>query len=133
MQIVDVLRDHRRRLAGTVEAREREVAATGPGGGKLRIHGKAPPPGFIAHLLTGDELVERDRLVLGPEPAGRAEVRDAALRGNAGTREGSDQARPLHQILQLVDGGLEVGRDHVCFIRYAMRCEEVTRSEERRV
>src|SRR5262249_44897199 len=110
MQIVDVLRDHRRRLAGTVDAREPEASAPGPGGGKLRTHGNAPRPGFSAHLLTGNELVERDRLVLGPKPAGRAEVRDAALRGNAGTREGSDQARPLHQILQLVDGGLEVGR-----------------------
>src|SRR4029077_898819 len=45
VQIVDVLRDDGRRLASAVEARKRKVSAARPGGGKLRIHGEAPPPG----------------------------------------------------------------------------------------
>src|SRR5262249_12096227 len=62
MEIVDVLRDHGRRLAGAVEARERKVPAARPGGGKLCVHGEAPPPGLVAHLLAGKELVEGDWL-----------------------------------------------------------------------
>src|SRR5262244_3042109 len=117
MQIVDVLRDHGRRLAGAVEAGKRKVPATGPGGGKLRVHGKAPAPSFVAHLLAREELVERDRLILGPEPAGRAEIGNATLGGNSRSSERGDDARALHQLLQFVDSGLQVRRDHVCFVR----------------
>src|SRR6266540_505490 len=113
MQIIDVLRDHRRYLAGAVEAGERKVAAPGPGGGKLCIHGKTPPPRLITHVLAREELVERDRPVLGPEPAGRAKVRDAALRGNSGSGERADHACAVHVLLQFVDSGLQVRRDHV--------------------
>src|SRR2546427_3133549 len=59
MQVVDVLRDHGRRLAGAVETGERKVPATGLGGEKLRVHGKAPPPSFVAHRLAREELVDR--------------------------------------------------------------------------
>src|SRR5262245_64116696 len=90
MEIVDVLRDHGRRLAGAVEARERKVSAARPGGGKLRVHGEAPPPSLVAHLLAGEELVEGDRLVLGPQPAGRAEGGDGAFGRDAGTGERAD-------------------------------------------
>jgi hypothetical protein len=107
------LRDHRRCLASAIEAGERKVAAPGPGGGKLRVDGKTPPPRFVAHVLTREELVERDRPVLCPEPAGRAKVRDATLRGDSGSGERGDHARAVHEFLQFVDGGLQVRRDHV--------------------
>src|SRR5262245_8297454 len=113
MQIVDVLRDHGRRLAGAVEAGKRKVAATGPGGGKLRVHGKAPTPSFVAHLLAREELIERDRFILRPEPARRAEIGNATLGGKSGSRERGNDARALHQLLQFVDGCLEVRRNPV--------------------
>src|SRR6476619_6761103 len=99
MQVVDVLRDYGGRLAGAVEAREREVAAARPGGGELRVHGKAAPPRLVPHFLAREEIIERDRPVLRPEPAGRAEIRDAALGGNSGAGERGNQARALHQVL----------------------------------
>ena len=126
MQIVDVLRDHGRRLAGAVEACEREVAAAGPRCRKLRIHGEPPPPGLVAHLLAGaTNSSNGNRPVLGPQPAGRAEIRNAALGRNAGAGERGDDARAFDQLLQLVDGGLQIGRDHVCFlVRFlARRCQ----------
>src|SRR5215831_9985313 len=110
MQVVDVLRDYGGRLAGAVEAREREVAAARPGGGELRVHGKATPPRFVPYLLAGEEILKLDRPVLRPEPAGRAEIRDAALGGKAGAGEWGNDARALHQVLQFVDGGLQIGR-----------------------
>src|SRR3989442_7021550 len=95
MQVVDVLRDHGRRLAGAVETGERKVPATGLGGEKLRVHGKAPPPSFVAHRLAREELVERDRPILRPEPAAGTEIGNAALGGNAGSGERGDDARAL--------------------------------------
>ena len=115
MQIVDVLRDHRRCLAGTVQAGEREVPTTWPSCRKLRMHGKAPAPSLIAHVLTREELFEGDRPVFCPEPAGRAEIRDAALGGNSGSGEGCDNPRGLYELLQLVDCGLQIRCDHVWF------------------
>jgi len=129
MQVVDILRDHRRRLAGAVEARKREVSAPGLRRGKVRIHGETPPPGLVSHLLAGKELVERDRPVLGPESARRTEVGDAALGRNASAGEGNDDAGAIHQLLQVIDGGLQIRRDHVCFLSsvfFTKRCEEVT-------
>ena len=114
MQVVDVLRDYGGRLAGAVEARERKVAAARLGGGEWRVHGKSPPPRLVPHLLAREELVERDRPVLRPEPAGRAEIGDAALGGNPGTGERGYDARGFDQALQLVNGSLHIGRDHVC-------------------
>ena len=66
MQIVDVLRDDRRHLAGAIEAGERPMAPARLGVAELVVHGEAPPPGFVARLLARQELVERDRPVLGP-------------------------------------------------------------------
>src|SRR5437016_8484657 len=99
MQVVDVLRDYPRCLAGPVEAGEREVPAPRLGCGELRVHSKAPTPGFVAHLLTGEEFVERDRAVFRPEPAGRSEVGNATLRGNSGAGERRDHARRLDEFL----------------------------------
>src|ERR1700687_6114604 len=116
MQIINVLRDHRRRLAGTVEARERKVSAAGPGGRKLRIHDEAPSPGFVAHVLTRKELIERNRLILCPESPRRTEVRNATLGGNSGPGERRDHPRRVDALLQLVDCGLQIRTDNVCLL-----------------
>src|SRR5262249_62327179 len=123
MQVVDVLRDHARCLADAVKAGEREMTATGLGGGKLRLHGKASAPSLVAHVLACEELFEWDRSVFCPEPAGRTEIRDAALGGNSGSGKGGDNPRALDELLQFVDCGLQIRRDHVCFTR--RRCNEV--------
>ena len=63
----------------------------------MLLHGEAPPPGFVAHLLARQEFVERDRPVLGPDPAGRTEIRNAAFGRDAGAGERQDHlgaARP---------------------------------------
>ena len=107
MQIVDVLGDDGRDLAGAIERGERAVAASGPGGRECRLHGKAPPPGFVARVLACHELVERDRPVAGPQSARRAEVGNAAFGRDAGAGERNDDGRrgdhlaePFHAALQ---------------------------------
>src|SRR5205085_6837343 len=109
VQIVDVLGDDRRRLAGPVERGERTVPPPRLGRGKGRFHGKASPPGLVAGLLAHDELVEIDRAIFGPDAAGRAEVGDAAFRRDAGAGEGHDGggfrdqfAEPLHAAAQIL-------------------------------
>src|SRR5439155_899038 len=87
MQIVDVLRHYAGRLAGAIEAGQRQMAATRERRGKMLLHGEAAPPGLVARLLAREEFVERDRPVLGPDPARRAEVRNAAFGRNAGAGE----------------------------------------------
>ncbi len=113
MQIVDILRHHRRNLAGPVEARQRPVAAAGFGPAELLLHGETPPPAFVAHLLALQEVAELDRPHLGPDAAGRAEVGDAALGRDAGPGERHDDPGVGDQAAQALDGGLEVGRNHV--------------------
>src|SRR5205085_6304145 len=87
VQIVDVLRDHRRRLPGLVEAREREMPPARPRTLELVLHRKAPAPGLIAHLLACHEGIERDRLHPRPDAAWRAEIGNAALGRDSGPRE----------------------------------------------
>src|SRR5271166_3538239 len=118
MQIVDILRDHCRDLSRPVEACQREMSATWFRGGELRLHGEAPAPCLVAHLLARDELVERDRLVLGPQPARGAKIGDATLGRNSGAGERCDDTRRLDQLLEMVDSGLQIGRDHVCCSPY---------------
>ena len=52
MQVVDILRDHRRNLACAIEARERAMPTAWLGIAELIAHGKAPAPGFVARLLA---------------------------------------------------------------------------------
>ena len=87
VQIVDVLRHHRRRLAGPVEAGERPMAAARPGAAEAVLHGETPPPRLVAHVAARQEVVERDRPVPGPEAARRAEIGDTALGRDAGAGE----------------------------------------------
>src|SRR5437899_1220470 len=100
--------DNQQTIDGSFVEQRKSGAAPGPGGGKLRVDGTTPPPRFVAHVLTREELVEWDRPVLCPEPAGRAKVRDAALRGDSGSGERGDHARAVHELLQFVDSGLQV-------------------------
>ena len=81
------------------------MAAARPRGGEILLHGEAAAPGLVAHLLAGEEILELDRPGLGPQPARRAEVRNAALGRNSGAGERRDRARSVDQFLQLVDGG----------------------------
>src|SRR5215218_9063176 len=60
------------------------MAAAGLCGTKRVLHGKAPLPGFVACLLTCDEIVVHDRPMLGPNAARRTKVRNAALGGDTG-------------------------------------------------
>src|SRR5580698_705799 len=112
MQIVDVLRDNRRGLAGAVEAGERAMAAARLGTAELVLHGETAPPGLVARLLAGEELVKRDRPVLGPQPARRAKVRYPTFGRDAGPGEWYDNAGFLHHVLQPRYGACEIGRGH---------------------
>ena len=87
MQVVDVLGDHGGNLAGPIQAGQRAVAPSRPGIAELVGHGEATPPGFVARFLARHELIERNRPVLGPQPAGRTEVGYAAFGGDAGPGE----------------------------------------------
>src|SRR5579872_7313056 len=112
MQIVDVLGDHGRDLAGTIERGKRAVTASGPGGRKRRLHGKAPPPRFIARLLACDELVERDRPVARPQSARRAEIGNAAFGRDAGAGEGNDDGRRGDHLAEALNAALKILGDH---------------------
>src|SRR5438270_532731 len=77
--------------AGHTRAPHRQMAAAGPRGGEVLLHGKAPPPRLVARVLARDELIERDRLVRRPNPARRTEIRDAAFGRDAGSGERQHQ------------------------------------------
>ena len=66
--------------------------------GETLVHDEAPPPGLVAHLAARHEGVERDRLVLGPQAARRAEIRDAAFGGYTGPGERDNRLRALDQV-----------------------------------
>src|SRR4051812_9223760 len=113
MEIVDVLGDDPRNLARLIERSQRAVAAAGFGPAELFLHCKTPPPALVPHVLAGQEVAEVDRLHLGPDPAGRPEVRYPAFRGDAGAGEGHHHLRLLHQLAQPGDTSLKIGRDHL--------------------
>jgi hypothetical protein len=112
MQVVDVLSHHARRLACAIERGQRLVAAAGPGATELVLHGEAPPPGFVARLLAGEEIRKVDRPHPGPDAAGGAKIRDAAFGRDARTGKRHDDAGLVHKRAQAVNGGRNVGRDH---------------------
>ena len=70
VQVVDVLGDDRRNLAGPVERSQRAMPAAGLRRRKCRLHRKAPPPRFVPRVRAGDEFIKRDRAVTRPQPAG---------------------------------------------------------------
>ena len=86
MKVVNVLRDDTGQLAGAIERCERAVTAAGLCGAERLLHGETPLPGFVARFLAGDELVVHDRPVLGPNPAGRTEIRECRIRSRCRRR-----------------------------------------------
>src|SRR5205085_9465818 len=67
MQIVDILGDDGRNLAGPVQRSQRAMTASRPRLRKHRLHGETPPPRLCPGIRTGHEFVERDRAVTGPQ------------------------------------------------------------------
>ena len=112
MQVVDVLGDDAPCLARAVEARKRVVPTSRLRPAELVFHGEAPAPGFVAHLPARSKGVERDRLQLGPDAAGRAEIRDAAFGRNSGAGERQHDVGRIDEAAQAFDGGWKIGRDH---------------------
>src|SRR3954467_3323305 len=67
MQIVDILGDDGRNLAGPVQRSQSAMTASRPRLRKHRLHCKSPPPCFCPGIRTGHEFVERDRAVTRPQ------------------------------------------------------------------
>ena len=93
VQPVHILRDHAAGLAAFDEFGDGAVAPVGLG---LLDHGvscELARPGLAPGLLGGDEIAEIDRLVLVPDPARRAEIRDSRFGADAGARKDHDPRR----------------------------------------
>jgi hypothetical protein len=93
VQPVDVLGDHRRDLAAPHQRIDRAMAAVGERRPEDLLHREAPPPGFAARLLRGEELAEIDRRHLRPDAAGAAKIGDSGFGADAGAGEHDGAAR----------------------------------------
>src|SRR5215831_21359274 len=62
---------------------------------------------------TRHELVERNGLIFGPQPARRTKIRNATFGGNASPGERQDHVRCIHEVAQPRNSGLNIGRNHV--------------------
>src|SRR5215470_8572812 len=100
MQVVDILRHDAWCFADTIEARQCEMTAAWSCLAEMLLHCEAAPPRFIAHLLARQKLVERDRPVLGPEPTGQTEKRDAAIGRDPRAGERHDDLRRIDEVAQ---------------------------------
>src|SRR5579864_7582833 len=116
MQIVNVLGDDRRYLAGTVERGERPMTATRFCGGEGGFHGKATAPGLIASFGACDKLVKGNWPVAGPYSAWRTKIRDATLCGDPGASKGNDDRRRSNHVAEPFHGAADV-RGNDCSIR----------------
>ena len=105
VQVVDVLGNHSRSLAGVDQARDGEVTAVWLSSRPAGRAGEDPGPGFPALLGIVRELLEGDRLHPAPHPARTAEVRDARLGRYPGASENHD-ASCFRQKAGEVLGGL---------------------------
>src|SRR5262249_82014 len=103
VQVVDILGDNARNLAGLVQCSKSPVAAARLGRRKHRRHRKPALPGLVPRLLARHELVVGDRPVAGPDAARRAEVGDAAFGGDPGAGEGDDAETSGKQLPQSLD------------------------------
>ncbi len=116
VQVVDVLRDDRPEHAEVFELDEGEMAGIRSGRGQC-------PPQFahgarrVQPVLPGGPRVGQEALepvhgrlaVLGPEPAGAAKRRDAALDRQTGARQRDDVARPRQAVGGRLQGGETIG------------------------
>src|SRR5262249_49750460 len=123
MEVVNVLRDQARHFARTIESRDSSMTATRLRPAKLIFHGEAPAPGLIPHLLIRHKCVERDHLVLRPDPAGRAKSRNSALDGNACAGERDDCPGTLDQVAESGDCRWKIGCNHSYIVNVA--CQSV--------
>src|SRR5215467_916347 len=113
MEVVDVLRHDARCFASTIEARQCEMTAAWPCLAEVFLHREATSPGFIAHLLARQKLVERDRPVLGPDPTGRAKIRNAAFGRDSRAGKRYDDLRRIDELTQPCNACLNVGSNHI--------------------
>ena len=90
VQPVDVLGDDGAHAPLLDQLGERAMAGVGLGLEHGLVGRELAAPGLPAHLLRRHEVVEVDRLVLGPDAAGRAEIRNAGFGRDAGAGEGDD-------------------------------------------
>src|ERR1700677_2774042 len=112
MQIVDILVDDGGNLSAPVQRRQRAVTASGPRRGESRLHREAPAPCLIAGVRAGNEFIERDRTVAGPQPAGRAKIGNAAFSRNAGTRKGNNDGSFGDHVAELFYATAKIRCDH---------------------
>ena len=117
VQVVDILRDHRRHLAEAIKAGERAMATARLGMTELVAHGEAAPPRLVPRLLAGKKVVEHDRPVLGPDPARRTKIGNAALGRDPGAGEGQDRHwRPRSCPVKARHGGRDRDRARTSFL-----------------
>src|ERR1700688_113978 len=118
VKVIDILRHQRRDLAGAIETAQRQMPPPRLRLGETLLHDEAPAPGLIAHLGACHKRIERDRLVLGPQAAGRAEIRDAAFGRYARPGEWDDCLRALDQVTQTRNRCRKIRSNH--YYRVAM-------------
>src|SRR5262249_42339906 len=123
MEIVNVLRNQARHLARAIETRDRSMAAAGLRPTELVLHGEPAAPGLVPHLLVRHEGVERDRLHLRPDPAGRTKIRNATLGGDPCPGEWDDRLGLLDQIAEPRDCRWKIGCNHSYIVSVA--CQSV--------
>ena len=99
------------------------MPTAGLGRRKGRLHREAPPPRLGPRVGAGNEFVERDRAVTGPQAAGRAEIRDAAFGGNAGSGKGNDTRRFGDHIAELFDAAAQILGDHWAILKCKRACQ----------
>lgn len=88
VETVDVLGDHVGDFAGLRKRRDDAVATIGCGRSDSLFGADLSAPGFATHLFRGEEVVEHNRLILVPDPAGAPEIRNAGF--SAYARAGED-------------------------------------------
>src|ERR1700687_6131999 len=123
MQIVDILGDDRRNLAGPVERGERAVTAARLCRGKGRLHRKTPPPGFGPRVRAGDEFIEGDRAVADTQSPGRTEIGNSGFSRDAGAGKGNDRGGCGDHVAELFHAAAKIWCNHVRFIRWSCHAD----------
>ena len=87
MQPVDVLRYHRAQSPELFPPREHLVSGVWTCVGEISMRLALLSPVFVPGRSAGHEVVVQDRLILGPNTAGRTKIGDAAFGADAGPCE----------------------------------------------
>ena len=112
MQIVDVLRDHARHFAGTVEACQRQMAAAGLRAAEMFAPSRTDAARLHRASPGWQRIHRRESAVPGPQPTGRAKIRNAAFGRDAGAGEWNNDLGGSHQFSELCNPGAKIGGDH---------------------